>query len=136
MGRIGDCYFEWATRSDSNFFPSAMQSYQAVLQYPQAGVSARSSALVKLGLSSKRMGQTTNALNYFCKVLYEMDPADFDPVWIKEAGVNAAQLCEELDQWEQAIRVYRRVMTAIPSLRPVLEKKIAAATAQLEAVKR
>ncbi len=137
VGRIGDCYFEWASRSsDPDIYTNAAEFYQAVLQYPQAGMTARSSALVKLGLTSDKMGQTTNALRYYEKVIYEMDAENFDPVWVKEAGVNAAQLCEKQEQWDKAIRVYRRVLVAIPSLRPVLEKKIAAATARLEAVKR
>lgn len=138
MGRIGDCYFEWAARSpDPSVYDEATKAFQAVLKYPQAGISARSRAEVYLGMIAERTGQPTQAaLQHYTTVLYDMDPENFDPVWVKEAGVNAAQLCEKQERWDQAIKIYRRVLTAIPSLRPVIEKRIAVATGRLEAVKK
>ncbi len=135
MGRIGACYFEWGQRFDTNVFTNAVQAYQAVLAYPQVSYSARSQAEVQLGLIAQSQGQTNQALDHYLKVLYAGDPErmDPDPVWVKEAGVKAAEICSRLKLWEQEISVYERVMKAIPTLRPVMEKRIAAAIAQREA---
>ena len=52
---------------------------------------------------------------------------------VPQAGVNAAQVCEEQKRWAAAIKIYQRVLNAAPALRPVLEKKIAAAQRMMDA---
>ncbi len=81
-------------------------------------------AEVGLGLVAERQRQPDRALEYYSKVLYA---GDADPYWVEQAGVAAARLCEERQQWEQAVHIYNRVLQAVPSLRPTLVNKIAAA---------
>lgn len=140
MGRIGDCYLEWArkipTPEGRQGLTNAAEVYRQVLAMPQASVSARSQALVQLGTVAELQTNYTAALDYYLKVLYETEPGRFDPVWVNQAGVAAARLCESRGQWEQAINVYNRVLSAIPTLRPILEKKISAAMLKIEAAKK
>jgi hypothetical protein len=51
----------------------------------------------------------------------------FDPFWVEQAGKAAAHIDEQRQQWDKAIKVYQRVLKAVPSLRAALEKAIAAA---------
>jgi hypothetical protein len=65
--------------------------------------------------------------------LYTYDANDFDPFWVETAGEYTAQICEAAQQWDQAVKAYYRVLEAIPSLAPVLEKRIAAARGRADA---
>jgi len=132
VGRIGDCHFEWAKQSgDKSEYAAAAQCYQAVAQSSKNDITARSCAEVNLGWIAERQGAVNEALDHYWRVLYDLDPEDFDTVWVKEAGFAAASICEKQEQWDKAIKVYQRVEEAIPSLKPVLEKKIAQAAAHL-----
>ena len=66
----------------------------------------------------------------------KLDPDQFDPFWIQTAGVEAARLCESQEEWGKAINVYNRVLAVVPSLRSSLQKKIASASAHVEAAKK
>jgi hypothetical protein len=48
---------------------------------------------------------------------------------VGRAGEYAARICEEHQHWDEAVTIYERVLQAVPALRPVLEKKMAAANA-------
>jgi tetratricopeptide (TPR) repeat protein len=137
-GRIGDCYFQWAAGRPGadSFYTNAAQSYRSVLDYPQASVTIRSCAEVRLGRACEKLGQIKEALIHYSNVIYGMDPENYDPVWIKEAGVNATGLYESQNQWADAIAIYNRVLEAIPSLRLVLDKKITTAAARRDAAKK
>lgn len=130
-GRLGDYYMQWADtqwepRHDPKVYNDATQMYQAVLNFPEANVdpAAHSEAEVALGRMAERQNKPTEALAHYCKVLYEMDPDRFDPFWIEQAGKAAAHLYESQQQWDKAIKVYQRVLQAVPSLRPALQKAI------------
>jgi hypothetical protein len=56
----------------------------------------------------------------------------FDPFWVEQAGKAAAHIYEQREQWDRAITVYQRVLKAVPSLRPTLEKAIASAQTQAD----
>jgi TolA-binding protein len=139
-GRLGDAYMQWAdlqwsTNHDPSIYTNAVQMYQAVLSFParNADVTTRSEAEVALGRVAEQQGQTAQALAHYCKVLYEMDPDHFDPFWVEQAGKAAGRLYERQQQWDKAIKVYQRVLKAVPSLRAPLEKAII--TAQSDADK-
>jgi tetratricopeptide (TPR) repeat protein len=93
-------------------------------------VSARSQAEFGLGLIAGKEHNTNTALAHYRNVVYKYDPAHFDPYWVEQAGESAARIYEEQQQWNEAIAVYQRVLDAVPALRPVLEKKMAAAQAR------
>ena len=42
------------------------------------------------------------ALGHYGNVLYDVDTAQADPVWVKEAGVKAAAWYEEHNDWTNA----------------------------------
>ena len=133
-GRLGDCYMHWAdqqweTKHDPKAYAEAVQMYQAVLSFPAANVdiTTRSQAEVALGRVAEQQNQPQQALVNYCRVLYELDPDHFDPFWVEQAGKAAARIYEQEQQWDKAIKVYQRVLKAVPSLRAALDKAITAA---------
>ena len=125
-GRIGDCYYEFKA------YTNALQCYQSVLETTNLTTTVKNWAEVRLALTYQHLDQPKEALIHFLNVIYGTTRDEFDAVGIKEAGVYASQLYEKQDQWAEAIHIYNRVLEAIPSLRPALEKKIANAAAHLE----
>jgi tetratricopeptide (TPR) repeat protein len=136
LGRLGDYYSQWAALNPgtNTSYATVKQIYQTIVQFPptSVNVSARSQALVGLGLVAEQEHQPEEALSDYCKVVYGgLDR--FDPYWVGRAGEYAARICEEQQHWEQVVKVYQRVLQTVPALRPVLEKKIAAAQAHWDA---
>jgi TolA-binding protein len=135
LGRLGDYYGQWAALDPkTNTFATVKQMYETIVNFPPAGVSvaARSQALVGLGWVAEQQHQPEQALSNYCKVVYSSLDR-FDPYWVGRAGEYAARICEEQQHWNEAVRVYERVLLAVPALRPVLEKKRAAAQARWDA---
>jgi TolA-binding protein len=138
LGRLGDYYKLYANlKSDTNVYAKAAQMYSTVLSYPAtaSSISARSQAEVGLGLIAEREGLPDQALAHYSHVLYGYDPAHFDAYWVESAGEGIARICENRHQWDQAVNTYRRVLEAVPSLRPALEKRIEAAQSQADAAR-
>jgi tetratricopeptide (TPR) repeat protein len=127
FGRIGECYFQWANLSkeeSADAFASATNAFTQVLESAFADVSARSQAQVGLGKIFEVQGDIEAALEHYARVFYVNDGDSFDSRWVKEAGLAAARLCENREQWEQAVNIYQRLLAVLPSLKPSLEKKI------------
>ena len=136
LGRLGDYYMHYADlKSDTNVYANASQMYTTILSFPgtNVGVSARSQAEVGLGIIAEKEYLPKLALRHYARVLYEYDPANFDPYWVETAGEYAARVCESEQQWTQAVNAYKRVLEAVPSLAPVLQKRIDAAKSRIEA---
>lgn len=130
MGRLGDCYFAWATNKNSPAqFTEAISNYTAAAALPQATLETRSQAAVGIGVCYEALGQNDMALEYYCKVIpdFSDDPKKFSAFWAKEAAVRAAGVCESEQQWDKAVNIYTRIKNLFPSLRTTLDKKIAAA---------
>jgi len=141
LGRLGDYHKGWADKS-TNTYKYARQMYETITNFPAGSisVSARSQAEFGLGVIAEKEQKLPLppeqkeqklqlALSHYCNVIYN-DPADFDPYWLEQAGVAAAQIYEDQQDWKDAISVYQRVLRYLPALRPLLEKKIAAAEAR------
>ena len=133
-GRLGDYYMQWAElqwepKHDRKVYSDAVQMYQTVLNFPPTNVdvTTRSQAEVGLGRIAEQQDQTGEALVHYSNVVEKMDPDHFDPFWVEQAGRAAGEIYERQQQWETAIKVYQRVMKAVPSLRGTLEKLINAA---------
>lgn len=133
-GRLGDCYMQWADKQwelkhDPKVYTEAIQMYETLLSLPATNVdvTAWSQAEVALGRVAEQQDQPRQALARYANVLDDLDPDHFDPFWVEQAGKAAARIYEQQQQWDTAIRVYRRVLRAVPCLRPALEKAIAAA---------
>jgi TolA-binding protein len=138
-GRIGDCYFQLASQ-DPKLYDSATNAYFKVLTSPVADVSARSQARVGIGLVLERLAKTTDpelwraAFESYYSVAdprHLRDGEKLDPYWFNIAGLAAARLSEEHQEWETAIRIYLRMIDALPPLRPTLERKLEKAREQL-----
>jgi len=138
-GRIGDCYFQLASQ-DPKLYDSATNAYFKVLTSPVAGISARSQARVGIGLVLERFAKTTDpelwraAFESYYSVAdprHLRDGEKLDPYWYYNAGLAAARLAEEHQEWETAIRVYLRMIEALPALRPTLERKLEKAREQV-----
>jgi tetratricopeptide (TPR) repeat protein len=144
-GRIGDCCLQQAGASqDSKYYDSATNAYQKVLA-PElnADVSTRCQAEMGLGLvlekeaalqkAPEKTAALKEALDHYLNIVYGKgldEGEELDPVWLKEAGLAAARLAEELKQWDVAMKLYERLATALPPLRPAMEKKIERAREQ------
>jgi tetratricopeptide (TPR) repeat protein len=136
LGRLGDYYGLWADlKSDTNVYTQAALMYSNILSFSPASVSVatRCQAEVGLGVIAEKEHNPKEALRHYCNVVYNYDPANFVPYWVERAGEFAARICEDQQQWEQAVNVYRRLIVAVPSKAPVLEKRIAAAAAHITA---
>jgi len=133
LGRLGDCYRQWADlqwgagKHDPAVYSDAVQMYQSVLAVPAANmdIATRSEAEVALGQIAEQQAQPERALDHYRKVLYELEP--FDPFWVEQAGKAAGHIYERQEEWDKAIKVYERVLRAVPSLKAALGKAIDAA---------
>ena len=135
-GRIGECYLQWANISkDAAALDPATNAFTHILEMPTADTATRNHAEVGLGKVAESRGNIDDALSHYATVIYQGGDTS-DPRWVKEAGLAAARICESREQWEQAIRIYRRLLAALPSLKPSIEKKMALASAQLATAKR
>lgn len=136
-GRIGNCYFQMAAQ-DPKAYDSALDAYLRVLAPTnRADVAARSQAEVGLGQVKEKLAGLRSApesadllkaaLDHYLNILYGKNLAEGespDAFWLKEAGLAAARLAEDLKQWDMAVQIYSGLAGAVPALRPTLEKKI------------
>ncbi len=142
-GRIGDCYLQLAAQAqDATLYINASNAYQTVLALPDAGVAARSQAEVGLALvlqaqaklAPDNPGLLKPAREHYLNVFYGDNLREGEkpaPYWVREAGLAAARLSEELKEWEVAVNLYKELAGLLPVLRPTLDKKIEKAQAQL-----
>jgi tetratricopeptide (TPR) repeat protein len=137
FGRLGDYYMQYADlKSDTNVYAQVTQMYSTILSFPStpATISARCQAEVGLGIVAEKEHLPHAALMHFSRVLYG-DPAQVDLSWLEKAGEEMARICEDEQKWDQAVNAYKRVLDAVPSLAPRLEKNIAAAQRRAEAAR-
>ena len=140
LGRLGDYYQYFGDIiGDINkaqlSYAEAAKLYEAVINLPASSVgpAVRGQAEVQLGVIFEKVNLPEKALEHYFHVLFGADPARVDAYWVDRAGEFAARLCEAEQKWDQAIRIYRRVIQMAPALGSVLEKKIAAAQSHSEA---
>lgn len=137
LGTLAGYWRAWADQNPgASNYTMARQLYETITDFPadSVNVSARSQAEFGLGLIAEKQHPQSpqEALDHYLKVLY-FNPDRFDPYWVSTAGQSAALLCEDHQLWGEAVKVYDRVLAALPALRPVLEKKRAADQARLDA---
>ena len=137
-GRIGDCYRQLASENP-NYYEQATNAYLKVVTAPDADVSARSQAKVGVAQILERLTSNVDAtlwkaaFEYYYSVINPRDLREgekVDPHWFKIAGLAAARLAEEHQEWETASRIYARMIDVLPPLRPSLEKKLEKAREQ------
>jgi tetratricopeptide (TPR) repeat protein len=141
FGEMANCYFQLGRDEPTNYI-AAINYYQRVTNAASADVSARVQALVGIGNVQRKQAKLKQdsgapaeasallyaALSNYLKVLYDTyEGQKPDPVWLKEAALNAAEIAELRNEWDQALRVYQRIEDLLPALRVSLDKKIATA---------
>ncbi|MDB6124017.1 MAG: Tetratricopeptide domain protein [Pedosphaera sp.] len=145
LARMGDCWLQLAAKdptqyeSVTNAYVRATNVYQRVIDSPLADIATRSMAEVGLGKVLEKMAGLAktsdeqkqlfrDALDRYSNVFYYeknlRDGEKQDSFWLKEAGLNAGRLAEELGQGEQAVNVYTRLGNEIPPLKQALVKRI------------
>jgi TolA-binding protein len=138
-GRLGDCYFALPENQMSQY-ETASNAFTLIINANAALADAttRSMAEIRLGQTLEAMsrlpgaadpkGLTLQALKHFMNVLYGSnlrDTEQADLIWVKEAGLDAGKLAEDLGENAQAVQFYERLISIAPPLRATLEKKIA-----------
>jgi tetratricopeptide (TPR) repeat protein len=138
-GKKAECLLALA-QSAQDYEP-VTNAFQQVINSTNADATARSIAKIGLAISLEKMadkktGTTAqveraalfnSALSHHLDVLYGnclRDGEKPDPFWTAKAGIEAARLAEKLNQWPQALNVYRRLLELLPPLRAQLEDKI------------
>ena len=139
LGRKGDCYLQLGglDPQDSTLYVSATNVYQAVIDSKMADISVRSQAEIGLAIVLEKMAAQKGAANqnellesalaHYLNVVYGKNLRDgehTDVHWLKEAGLGAARLAEELGEWQEAVNLYQRLIEEAPPLRPDLENRI------------
>jgi TolA-binding protein len=143
QGMIGKCYLQFAVQ-DVNQYSNAWKAFQQVVDAPWADAASRSEAEVGLATVLEKLALTQtpevravslqSALDHYLNVFYEKNLRAGeapDLFWVKKAGMEAGRLAESLQAWPQALKLYQRLQTQIPSLKPMLENKILKAREQL-----
>ncbi len=140
-GRIGDCYQELGASQ----YPEALKAYQLALAATNASAAVLSQARVGLGMVTEKQADLATGTNrvallrlavqHYEAVLVDSDLREgqtFEPFWVQVAGLAAARVAEEkLDDWPQALHVYKLLEQTLPVPPAVLQDKIRRARDQL-----
>jgi TolA-binding protein len=135
LGAKANCRLQWAQSSTNSFadLNSASNAFQEVIDSPLADFTAWS--IAKFGQTvvfEKQAEQKSGAeqvalyqaaLTNCIEIFYHEKKAT-DPFWVQKAGLKAAALAERLQQWPQAINVYRNLQEWLPPLRNRFELRI------------
>lgn len=135
-GRLGECHLQWGNiHKEPSSYEDAIKAFQQAIEFPNADLRTRSLARLGLGKVYEAAGKPMVAWEHYSRLIYLTEDEPYDPKCVKEAGLAAAKLCEIEGQWEQAMNIYRRLLTLVPALRPAVEKKMASAQANLDSVR-
>jgi len=135
-GQMGVCYLQLAS-ADPSAYPSAYEHFRKVIATPGADVASRSAAEFGMGevrrkqaalaQGAEAMQMQRQALDHYVNVAYAANLRDGerpDAIWVRDAALAGAKLCEAQKNWELAINLYRRVAEMIPALREGTDKRI------------
>jgi TolA-binding protein len=121
-GRKGDCLFALKR------FEEAAASYRTALDCAaQAEAAIRNQLYFKLGQSYEQLGKLAEAYESYAKPVYEQiaDPNALpERFWLGKAGMAAAAIKEQQQQWRDAKTLYQRLTELCPDLKPMLEDRI------------
>jgi tetratricopeptide (TPR) repeat protein len=136
LGQMANCYFQLGAMEPTNYV-AALDLYARATNAPD--VSTRVLAQLGLGNVLRRQAQLAQeparvislqdaALGHYMRALYASYEEDKpDPVLLREAGINAAEMAESRNNWSSALEVYLRLTERLPAMRPALESRIATA---------
>jgi len=134
LGKIGNCHLQLAA-GDPKRFDQAADSYRKALAHPAAVAATRSQAEVGLAdtlqktaavrVNGERDALLDQAANHCLNVVYgtNLKPDEKpEPYWVKEAGLRAGTILESRGRFDEALKLYERLGTELPPLRPAMEK--------------
>jgi tetratricopeptide (TPR) repeat protein len=142
-GRMAECHFQLGTVNPINYDRATML-FQRVVDHPTADVASRAKAKVGLGMVAEKRAALMSgmaarevlgeAVNHHLdvltgKVLRAGEVAD--SWWVREAGMEAARLFEQMGRWREAVGVYGQLLQSVPESRGVWDARLVRAQARL-----
>jgi len=146
IGEKASCLLQWGAAQNPAQYDPAATEFQKLITNRLADATVRATARVGLATVLKAQAQQKTgpdqqqllkrALDTYLDVVYfEKDLQENerppDPYWLKRATLEAAELAERLQDWPYAVKLYEGLLDLLPPMRPVLEKKLARAQANL-----
>jgi TolA-binding protein len=111
-GRKGDCQFALGA-ADPGRYEEAQMSYRTLADFAGVPPDLALQARYKIGRCLEKTGAAADALEQYLETAYlYLQDARSDPesdVWFTRAAFAAAALQERAEQWEAAVKTYRRV---------------------------
>ena len=101
----------------------AAAAYESISSDPAAPPDWRDQAACKRAAALARRGQTEKALALYREILDRPPAAGADQFWFMKAGLEAARLLEEQQDWAAAVAVYDRLASASGTQREDLEQR-------------
>ncbi len=118
LGRVGDCHYSLATEDPANpkleRYPQAILAYQQVLNSLRVDRTMKIRARYKIGKCFEKLGRA-EALDRYLEIIYETDEKGktvAEPSLFCWAGLDAGELLENQQRWEEAAKVYLRLIQA------------------------
>jgi len=93
-------------------FDEAAAAYELIASDKTAPPDWRDQAVCKRAAALARRGQAEKALALYREVLERPSAEGADQFWLMKAGIEAARLLEEQQDWEAAVAVYDRLASA------------------------
>ena len=114
LGRIGDCQFTLG-RDRFNRYQEAVASYRAALAHPQVTRDIAIQLEYKLASAYERLGRNDEAVTHYLNTAYGWlagrdEGVPMDEVWFVRAAFGAAALKEAAQAWDEAARIYQRII--------------------------
>ncbi len=123
-GRKGDCQYTLERYAD------AIASFRSALGCARVTDSSlRNQLCYKIGQSFEKQGKLSEAFEQYSVCVYESavaPPPDVPPerFWVCKAGLAAAAIKEQQQQWKEAIKLYERLLEVCPDNKALVEERI------------
>jgi len=104
-------------------FDEAAAAYERIAADQTAPPDWRDQAACKRAAALTRRGQTEKALALYREILDRSATKGADQYWFLKAGMDAARLLEEQQDWAAAVAVYDRLASASGARREELEQR-------------
>ncbi len=127
-GRIGDCQFTLSSEDPARY-EKALTAYRTILDKVDAPVDLQMQAEYKIGRCHEKMREEDESFKRYMNVVYRFfaeleEGVRVDPLWFTRAAFNAAGIQESRGNWEEAVRIYERVIEAGVPAAPDAQQKI------------
>jgi TolA-binding protein len=124
------CYtLQWAQTNSQ--YEAARDAFFEVITNAQADARATNIATIGLGVVLEKMAQQRpeqardlrqQALDKYVSVF--LNEEQIEMFWIKYAGMEAGRLASEMQEWQKAMKIYRRLQQMLPAPLPSLQNRI------------